>query len=116
MYTSSSSSTDPIRASSRRRDSSPEPLEREGDSSESFSSLDFFSDQADLVYSRSPCNVNNVDHVVEKQLRVALDEHRSFIPGLKNFGELISQVLLSHNFLIDRDSPVPVDRDYHCAI
>jgi hypothetical protein len=44
----------------------PERLEREGDSSESFSSLDFFSDQADLVYSRSPRDVDNVDNVVEK--------------------------------------------------
>src|SRR5262249_4793148 len=101
MYTSSSSSTDPIRASSRRGDSSPESLEREANSSESFSSLDFLSNQTDLVYSRSPRDVDNVDNVVKKQLRVTLDEHCSFISGLKDFRELISQILLGHNFLID---------------
>src|SRR5262249_11985723 len=94
----------------------PEPLERETNSSESFSSLNLLSDQADLVYSRSPRNVNNVDHVVETQLCITLDEHRSFIPGLKDFRELIPQVLFGHCFLIDRDSPVPIDGDYDSAI
>jgi hypothetical protein len=44
---------------------------------------------------------NDIDDTIEKQLRVTLDEHRSFVSSLENFCEPISKVLLGNRLLID---------------
>ncbi len=68
----------------------------------SLARLNLLGYQSNLVHTDAPGNVNHIDDAIEKQLRIALNEHRSFVSCLENLGKPISKVLLGNGFLIDR--------------